>query len=716
MMISGFLSTLLLLTAALLISALLAGRSRTVFFLYLYTLLYSFIIAGGYILSYFDQLAHTSAWALLSFTVLCFTILIVMIAGKGRVIMVSFQQMFKIPNRAALLQRFTSFEKLLFTPLILTTIVLGFVSLFLVINLAPGNWDSMASYMARVGYFIQHGNLDNFSTHSWAHVVHPRNSTILHLYALVNSGNENLVQMMQYLAYWASGLSIYGIASLLGLTRKESLFSALISLLLVSWVMQASTTQNDLLITSFVGISTYLFLLFHKKRTLSILNIATLALVIPLGMKGSALLALIPVGIVGLYSFTDTSYRIVWKHFWAGGAFTMVWMIIFVLPSGYINNIQQYGHPLGPELVMSEHTYDNASIRYIATNGVRNMLRYSVEFISLDGLPPIKTVRSAQHFLRGTSSTNQDDENSRQLLPLTSNSNSLSTVLNEPATTDKLLHSEWFAAFLSASEAARVPYQIQKIPTSSEDSSYWGPLGIFLILPLQFLLLFYRKTPTVIRFFILLSLLFMVLQSFSGPYDPWRGRYFNILAIFTLPQIGMILRLKYRWIQGYLFLIVLLGCLAAGTGLLLESNSRIINYSSPERGIYYESLIQKDRSAQISRMNSRYGDAIRNFDNLVPIDASVAIFLYPGYYEYPFFGEKISRSLFPIYSFTDGLQPVPDNADYLMYHMDYPCADYEEDTHLGMDLFLRKVESDNRHCDKEMPEIRRYFEPYEPKL
>ena len=698
------------------ISGLLAGRSRTVFFLYLYTLFYSFIIAGGYILSYFDQLAHTSAWTILAFTVLCMTILIIMIAGKGRLIMVSFQQMFKIPNRTALLQKLTSYEKLLFTPLILTTIVLGFVSLFLVINLAPGNWDSMASYMARVGYFIQHGNLDNFSTHSWAHVVHPRNSTILHLYALVNSGNENLVQMMQYLAYWASGLSIYGIASLLGLTRKESLFSALISLLLVSWVMQASTTQNDLLITSFVGISTYLFLLFHKKRTLSILNIATLALVIPLGMKGSALLALIPVGIVGLYSFTDTSYRIVWKHFWAGGAFTMVWMIIFVLPSGYINNIQQYGHPLGPELVMSEHTYDNASIRYIATNGVRNMLRYSVEFISLDGLPPIKTVRSAQHFLRGTSSTNQDDENSRQLLPLTSNSNSLSTVLNEPATTDKLLHSEWFAAFLSASEAARVPYQIQKIPTSSEDSSYWGPLGIFLILPLQFLLLFYRKTPTVIRFFILLSLLFMVLQSFSGPYDPWRGRYFNILAIFTLPQIGMILRLKYRWIQGYLFLIVLLGCLAAGTGLLLESNSRIINYSSPERGIYYESLIQKDRSAQISRMNSRYGDAIRNFDNLVPIDASVAIFLYPGYYEYPFFGEKISRSLFPIYSFTDGLQPVPDNADYLMYHMDYPCADYEEDTHLGMDLFLRKVESDNRHCDKEMPEIRRYFEPYEPKL
>jgi len=42
----GFLSTLLFLTAALLVAALLAGRSRTVFFLYLYTLFFEWVEEG----------------------------------------------------------------------------------------------------------------------------------------------------------------------------------------------------------------------------------------------------------------------------------------------------------------------------------------------------------------------------------------------------------------------------------------------------------------------------------------------------------------------------------------------------------------------------------------------------------------------------------------------------------------------------------------------
>jgi hypothetical protein len=86
------------------------------------------------------------------------------------------------------------------------------------------------------------------------------------------------------------------------------------------------------------------------------------------------------------------------------------------------------------------------------------------------------------------------------------------------------------------------------------------------------------------------------------------------------------------------------------------------------------------------------------FEEIVPKDAIVATMLESGTLEYPLFGEKLTRTILPINSFTGEIIPIPMEANYLLYSRDnFPCFD-PEDTFLGRNLYLRALNDDNRYC------------------
>jgi hypothetical protein len=106
-----------------------------------------------------------------------------------------------------------------------------------------------------------------------------------------------------------------------------------------------------------------------------------------------------------------------------------------------------------------------------------------------------------------------------------------------------------------------------------------------------------------------------------------------------------------------------------------------------------------DRLGQLIRNTPpEYHEAIRKFDQVVPKDATVATYLYVDSFEYPLFGERLTRTIIPINSYDKGLLPIPDDAEYLLYVESFPCANFQEDIHLGADWYLRKLTDDNRSC------------------
>ncbi len=674
---TGYLSLFLFLLSTVLFALYCRPQNRVEFLINSFCLMAAQIVVSANILSFFEQLNSIGAWLLAAVLFLSISVVLYLSHIKKTGYLNDFSVFTrKFSFNLKWFKKLSPFEKFVFVPLIGSVIVLGLMNLFLVFNLAPGNHDSMTSHLARIAYYLQQGSYEFYEANFWGQVVHPRNSTSLFLYSYLITGNENLTQIVQYFSYWITIISIYGISGRAGMSSNQSLFSALISGLLISVLMQATTTQNDLLLTALIGSIVYYFFGFKNDGKKQHLILACIAISISLGVKASIVLAMVPVAFIAIWCFNrngDTLKTQI-NHYLLTGIAFLVSVILFTLPSGYFFNIQKFGHPLGPEMIRVSHTFESKSAEYIVKNGIRNSARYAVEFVSLDGLPTITPIRNAQKRIRGYSQNYYQEH-----VHLTDSNTNIDET--EIQSTIEYTGNRFWINYLMDSQAARAQFNYFKMPVSNEDFSYWGIFGFTLIWPLLFYSLFSKKPPSGLKILAIAAIIFFLLQAFSGPYDPWRGRYFNIAVIFALPSLGLILYTKYRFIRLYLLLVIFIGCISAFSGNILKSG-QISAVESSENRYTFDFLFTKDRIAQLTRLGQYY-EPVKAYEDIVPEYASVAVYLPGDSYEYPLFGKNFTRKLYPVNSFINGVQPIPEGVEYLLYSNGYPFADIENDIYLG---------------------------------
>jgi hypothetical protein len=529
---------------------------------------------------------------------------------------------------------------------------------------APHNWDSMTCHLARVAYYLQHGNLDYFDANYWAQVVHPKNSILLLLYTyLMSCGNENLTQIVQFISYWAAVCAVYGISLKVGSNRTQGLFAALVFALLTECLMECTTTQNDMILTAYSGSIIYSLLSFRETNHPKYLFWAALGIGIAIGIKSSFLLVLPVLVIVSLYALIHKcklSLKRTALNLLVLGALTIVAISVFALPAGYLDNYRRFNHPIGPESIRKVHSFEGKSVSFIIINGTRNLFRFGFDFLSLDGLPPIPPIVKLQQ-----------------------------TIREIPAKLVRIVGLD-----LERAEAVRQPFRYQKPPSAHEDLSSWGIFGFGLILIVVLLSVLGLIRNTDIRLLSFATLMFLLIQSYAGPWDPWRGRYFLICAVIATPVVGVCLKNKFRFIQACLILIVFVGCLSAVSAVLFRINSLLCfpQFSGTNKQLVITSVFSLDRLRQLTRNRLNYYEALKNYEELVPENSVVAVYLGADSYEYPLFGKDLNREVIPINSFSKGIQPIPEKAEYLIYSIGFPYAD-KSDIHLGEDWYLRKLKS-----------------------
>ena len=463
----------------------------------LVTVLTISILVGGYTLSAIGFLDSKDAWSVYSS--------LVFIAGAGNFWHWNLMQ---DRNRNRFLNRIkhavdtTKYEflalprlrKFVIAALGGSLLITASINLSTCLLLPPHNWDSMTYHLARVAYYLQHNSLAYYDASYWAQVIHPKNSAVLLLFSWLSSnGNENLLQMNQYVSYFIALLAVYGLSRELGGNRMNSITVSLVFGLLTEVLMEASTTQNDLLIATCFAVSIYFILGYGRVRLNRYFIYSALSFSIALGMKGSALL-LLPSMLILLVFSLKTRRESIWKIRIGVVGKTVIWcsiVIFFVLPSGYVENQMRYGNPLAPEEVVSKHAATEKAPWVFG--GVVNMARYSIDFISLDGFLPVAFVRQSQQALKAVPV---------QLYKLF----------------DVDIGKESFYA-----RSSFLPY---RSPVAHEDGSYWGIMGFgFIWLAVLLAIVRFRKNPE-IAVFAFSSCVFFMTQAFVGPYDPWRGRYF----------------------------------------------------------------------------------------------------------------------------------------------------------------------------------------------
>lgn len=525
--------------------------------------------------------------------------------------------------------------KAILFPACVTFLCLALLNLWLLFRLTPHEWDSMTYHLARVGYYLQHGTLRYYDATFWAQVVHPQNSAILLSFVMLMSGlNENLTQLVQYIAYGVSVLSVYGIGREIGNGRLEALWGAVVFGLLIEGLLQATTTQNDMVMAAMVGIATYHLFAARQERRHIHLSLAAIAIAFAVGVKSAVLLAFPSLGVLALYvmlrgqSFGVGMGRLAW-----GAAATALAALLVTLPVGYLENWRVFGNPLGPPTVRTAVSFEGLSPSAIVREGTRNLVRYGYDFLSLDGMKG----RGIYIF--------QQQARSWLTTPIA-------------------------GMGLDVAEGTRALFVLQKSPSAHEGFAYWGILGFSVVWGGVLLLLFPRIGTNDAKVLAIAFLLFTFAQAFAGPYDPWRGRYFMTGAIFATPAIGYLLRgRRYGVVTLYLTIMMALGSFSAWQAIILRDNRPLIRYTyeTDTAAIPIESALAKERLAQLSTQRGGYYEIIQQYEALVPADATVAHLLPLEYYEYPFFGEHLTRRLIPLNSFVKGHLPLPPEADYLLF-------------------------------------------------
>jgi hypothetical protein len=556
--------------------------------------------------------------------------------------------------------------RLLLVPAGLTALAVMGALLFIACTTAPYNWDSLTCHLTRAAYYRQHGDLGNYPANFWGQTAHPRNQPILLVFAFL-AGGENATQLVQFVAYLAVLVSVYGASRRLGARPASAALAAALTALWTNLVLEARTTQNDLLIAAGAAAATYFVLSFRQEPAGRYFWLTALALAGALGVKGSAALTLPPLGILVLWAL--------WPYLRRPTAVPRYLLLQFVgaglllglllLPVGYVSTALAEGHPLGPAFAREFHTFERLSTGQAAREAGKNALRFGIDMVSLDGLPRFDWLYLQQMNMRA-----------------------------------RLTHALARADIhLLAQPSPGQGFTWLRLPSISENESYAGVCTLLFVIPALGYCLVRRRAVGPAALAPAAFGVFFLCQAFAGPYDPYRGRYFIWSATVVMPAVAVCVE---RWSRSrftllYLGPAVLLCCLSGVGSVLCYPGTPI------------PSTLMLDRAGQVTRVIDGFDDIVRAYEQTVPADATVAISLPQGFVEYPFFGRGWTRKLIPVPPRPDlqaDVQATAARAQFLLYTAAVmpPAPD---DLKLGIDRTTRQTVYLRRlHDVRDVPSVR----------
>jgi hypothetical protein len=223
----------------------------------------------------------------------------------------------------------------------------GLLAVVTLIALAapPNTYDSQTYHMARVAHWAQNASVDFYATAIPRQLYqHPlAEYAILHTWLL--TGGDGFANLAQVAAYALGMSSVSLVARELGASRRAQLVSALLFATLPMAVLQASSTQNDLITALWVALFVWLGLRgIRGGLTIRLALGLGVALGLALATKGTVYIYVLPFALwLGIAAVLRQSLRAV-----GYGAMILVVGLVFLLPHA-ARNTAAFGTFLGPE-------------------------------------------------------------------------------------------------------------------------------------------------------------------------------------------------------------------------------------------------------------------------------------------------------------------------------------------------------------------------------
>jgi hypothetical protein len=142
------------------------------------------------------------------------------------------------------------------------------VTFIIAIVYPPNNWDSMTYHLPRIEHWLQNKSLNHYYTSNNRQLLSAPFAEIFILQGRALSGDDYLVNLVQWFSFFGSIIGISKIASHLGMKKRMQIVSALFFATVPMAILQASSTQTDLVETIFIICLTERLLSWRKSGTL----------------------------------------------------------------------------------------------------------------------------------------------------------------------------------------------------------------------------------------------------------------------------------------------------------------------------------------------------------------------------------------------------------------------------------------------------------------
>ena len=308
------------------------------------------------------------------------------------------------------------FLKIVFGGLFTTFAIVEITNLLLIIYTPPNEWDSMTGHLNRLLYYLQHGSMAHFGGTNWNIDTYPKSICTLQIYNYLMSGKgENWFKAIHHSAYLITGFGAFGIGRSLSNNFSAGVFCALIMWLLPNVLMQSITTETDIVLASYLTCLVYFLFTYREKLWRRYLYLAGLTFGIALGHKITFAFSLPPLFFIIMYtvfyeenwnkviSIKNPSFSPQKQYEKITGNASVFWLIfarfkhlffglligicLFTLPTGYLTNLKVYDNPIGPPTALKHQSIERAGTKKnLLIQGSRNVIRYTIDMVNLDGL------------------------------------------------------------------------------------------------------------------------------------------------------------------------------------------------------------------------------------------------------------------------------------------------------------------------------------------
>jgi len=525
-------------------------------------------------------------------------------------------------------------------PLATLALVVGLALAYavaLVVATAPNTWDSLVYHLTRAALWRQDGAIgyveEPFDDRLNAN---PPNAEIALTFVLELTRDERFAGFVQLFAALACVVGAYALSRRVGLAALEAAFGALLLLTLPIVVLQASTTQNDLVVAALLLAAT----VFVVGQSRAELGLAALATALAMGTKVTAVFALPLLCAAALAGEPRAARLGRLAAVGTGAAAGSYW---------YLVNLGESGRLLG-----DRPDTDLLALGELRENFLAGFARI-LDAFDLSGaertdrfvLPELTDsdvlayVVAAVVLAAGLVAASLVTRRPAWRVGLAAGALALVPLLVAPAG-----YGLW-RVFAKAHDV--VGGRNEALPagewppqtTASESLSWFGPLGLVLVAGAAIAsLVFYRRRALPALALVLAGapLASLVLFSLTIEYDIWQGRFFVYPVALSAALWGLALRAApLAW-----------AAVAIGATTVFLS---FVNSLEKPAGVQLfadrstESVWELERWEVQTLLRPNLAPVLRYLDERVPEDASIALALGEDDYAYPAFGPQLEREI-----------------------------------------------------------------------